>query len=96
LVLLLLQLFLFSEVMPDRAAGSRPHDGVMASHVPCHAPYNGTLDATFRLGTVRAGQQNKTHQACGKHLHLDCHTLRHTITPSRVRATIRTRTQQSV
>jgi hypothetical protein len=96
LVLLLLQLFLFSEVMPDSATGRRAHDAMMASHVPCYGPYDGTLDAAFRLGTVRAEQEHKTQQACGKHLHLYCHTLRHTISPPRVLTPFRPRTPQSV
>jgi hypothetical protein len=82
LLLLLLLLFLFCEVMSDSTTGRRANDAMMASHVPCYAPYNGTLDATFRLGTVRAYQEHKTHQGCGKRLHLHCHTLRHTFTPS--------------
>jgi hypothetical protein len=82
LLLLLLLLFLFCEVMSDSTTGRRANDAMMASHVPCYAPYNGTLDATFRLGTVRAAQEHKTHQGCGKRLHLHCHTLRHTFTPS--------------
>jgi hypothetical protein len=79
---LLLLLFLFCEMMPDSATGRCANDAMMASHVPCHAPYNGTLDATFRLGTVRADQEHKAHQGCAKRLHLHCHTPRHTITPS--------------
>jgi hypothetical protein len=81
-LLLLLLLFLFCQMMPDSATGRRANDAMMARHVPSYAPYYGTLDATFRLGTVRADQEHKTQQGCGKHLHLRCHTLRHTITPS--------------
>jgi hypothetical protein len=77
-----LLLFLFCEMMSNSATGRRANDAMMASHVPCHAPYNGTLDATFRLGTVRADQEHETHQGCGKRLHLHCPTPRHTITPS--------------
>jgi hypothetical protein len=78
---LLLLLFLFCEMMPDSATGRRANDAMVASHMPCYAAYNRTLDATFRLGTVRADQEHKTQQGCGKHLHLHCNTPRHTITP---------------
>jgi hypothetical protein len=86
---LLLLLFLFREMMPDSATGRRTNDPMMASHVPCYATYNGTLDATFCVGTVRADQEHKTQQGCGKHLHLHCHIPRHTIPPS-LCTTIRT------
>jgi hypothetical protein len=93
-LLLLLVLFLFCEVMPDRATGRRAEDPMMASHVPCYGPYNGTLDAAFRLSTVRAAKEDETQQACGKHLHLHCHTRGHTIAPSSVCTKITPRTPQ--
>jgi hypothetical protein len=97
-LLLLLLLFLFCQMMPDSATGRRANDAMMARHVPCYAPYNGTLDATLRLGTVRADQEHKTYQGCGKRMHLHYHTPRHTnpsfLSPpnrvTRVRTTLRT------
>jgi hypothetical protein len=89
LVLLLLLLFLFCEMMPDGATGRRANHAMMASHVPCYAPYNGTLDATFRLGTVRADHDHQAQQGCGKHLPVHCNNPRHTITPS-LRTPLRT------
>jgi len=81
-LLLLLFLFLFGQVMPHGAAGRRTDDAVMTSHVSGYSPYNGALDATFRLGAVRADHEHKTQQGWGKHLHLHCDTPRHTLTPS--------------
>jgi hypothetical protein len=82
LSLLLLLLFLFSQVMPNSATGRRTNDAMMASHVPCYAPYNGPLDATLRLGTVRTDQEHETDQGCAERLHLHFQIPRHTITPS--------------
>jgi hypothetical protein len=81
-LLLLLLLFLFCEMVPDSATRRGANDAMMAGHVPRYTTDNGTLDAAFRLGTVRADQEHKTQQGCGKHLHLHCPTPRHTITPS--------------
>jgi hypothetical protein len=89
LLLLLFLLFLFCEMVPDSATGRRANDAMMASHVPCYAAYNGTLDATFRLGTVRADHEHQAQQGCGKHLPVHCNNPRHTITPS-LRTPLRT------
>jgi len=80
--LLLLLLFLFCEMVPDSATGRCANDAMMTSHVPCYAPYNSTLEATFRIGSVRADQEHKTHQGCTKRLRLHYPIPRHTITPS--------------
>jgi hypothetical protein len=74
-------LLLLRQVMPDGATGRRANDPMMTSHVSCDPAHDGTLDAPFRLGTVRANQEHETQQGRGQRLHLHCHASRHTITP---------------
>jgi hypothetical protein len=73
----LLLLFPFGEMMSNSATGCRTYDAMMARHVPCYTPDNGTLDATLRLGAVRADQEHETYHGCAERLHLHFHTPRH-------------------
>jgi hypothetical protein len=74
LLLLSLLLFLLRQVMSDSTTRRCANDTMMSGDMACYAPYDGPLDASFRLGTVRADQEQEAQQGCGQQRDLRYHT----------------------